>query len=214
MTWLFSEISDLVGSLVAPIRALVVSLAGVWLAASWLAGHPGPPLRTLVAGGCATWFLDRIGHWFLPSRPRAAVLFMECWILAPMIVAVGASAAVVLVTVHLAVPESTPVDRKTLISAATAAVTGFLTSGFVAWTGDKDASRASKRIQRAFQAAFSRPDPHQVRAPHVHYFRADSVGERLVFGDDILGLSGWNRDARWARAKALAHELSTRASDA
>jgi hypothetical protein len=47
----------------------------------------------------------------------------------------------------------------------------------------------------------------------VHYFKAESRGEQLVYSDAIEGITGWARSARLKRARGIAEELRSKKSE-
>ncbi len=158
--------------------------------------------------------LDLGGRRLLPARPVLAARFMEWWILTPAMIAALASGVVAIVTVAVTVPDSAKTDTKTLIAALTTGVTGFLTTAFIAWTGDENDSRLGDHIRDAFRTAYQRvPDPGKPRLQGVHYFRADSPGERWIYSDEYRAIQGWGRPARRRRAAGVAAELRSGASD-
>lgn len=194
--------------LATPLRALAVALGGVGLAWLWFHEHWWLALLAGLAGCFVGWSLDWIGFQMLPKRPVAAGRLMEWWIVTPAVIAALASGAVAVVTVALAVPDSAKSDTKTLIGALTTGLTGFITTAFVSWSGDDKDSKLADHISSAFEKKYKRePGPDAQRSRHVHYFAADSDGERWVYSPEFKGVDGWGRPARIKRAKGIAEEL-------
>ena len=208
------EVGDLFGSLAPPFRALGITLAGMWLAWRWLAGDYFLPACVVTGVVLAAYVADGIGRLLLPNRPRGALTLLEGWIAAPLALGAAASAALVVLSVRLWLPEGTPVENKELIGTLTSGLTTFLTSVFISWVGDQDDSRFAERIKRAFFSKYTRYDPQVSRSPRVKYFRAESLGEQLVNSEAVVGVEGWGRNARRTRASELAKQLKNRESDA
>jgi hypothetical protein len=194
-------------------RALVVSLSGVFLAWLWfsdLAWLAALLSVLLMLGG---WLFDRVGTLQLPSRPVLAVRLLEWWVLTPAMAAAVAAGVSVVVTVALTVPDTATEETKKLIGALSTGITGFITAAFISWTGDEKDSRLADHIRDVFRSKYKRAGSDQPPRPDVHYFRADSPGERWVYADEFGGQEGWGRAARLARAKGIAEELKSRGSE-
>jgi hypothetical protein len=200
-------------NLAAPLRALFVALAGAGLA--WLSFNHLVWLAAVIAVVVLAvgWLLDRVGERSLPKHPVRAVRLLELWSLVPLMLGAVAAAAVVVVTVALTVPDSTSTDTKETVGALATAVTTFLTSVFVNSAGDKDDSTLSDHIQATFERHYGK-GPAAQPDPKVHYFGAETAGLRWVFSGEYGGISGWGRPARLTRAKGIAAELKSGASNA
>src|SRR6266566_10031977 len=182
-----------------PIRALAVALIGVLFASWWFQGLGVVVVVLsvgLVAGALA---LDGLGRAALPRYPTLAIILMEGWLLAPIILASIAAGVVVLVAVVLTVPDTASTETKKLTSGLATGITAFITSTFISWAGDDKDSTLGDHIRSAFQAKFKRSDPKMPPTQGVHYFKADSPGERWVFSDEYGGVVGWSLSARWKR---------------
>ncbi len=191
--------------LTAPLRALLVGLAGVAIAWSWFKDQFVLAVAIAVVIALVGSVLDWLGRTLLlPDRPKTAVLFLEWWILTPAAMAAVASAVVVIVTVTLTIPEDAKVDASTkqLIGTLSTGLTAFVTAAFISWSGDDKNSRLADHIRSVFQAKYKRD-----AAPGVHVFPAESVGERWVYSDEFRGVEGWGRDARLKRAAGIAAAL-------
>jgi hypothetical protein len=158
--------------------------------------------------------LDAAGDALLPARPLAALALLEWWLLTPAMAAASAGALVIVVTVALTVPEGTSADTKELVGALSAAITSFLTAGFISWASDEKDSRLGDHIKERFQARYNQVPAEGTRKAGVYYFKPESVGLRWVYSDEYKGIEGWGREARRKRAKGIAAELSSGNSDA
>ncbi len=207
-------LAELFEGLLVPLRAVAVALLGVWLAEEWSSGRIWPPvIVSLVVIGLG-YLCDFGGRHLLPDHPVAAVVLLEFWMLAPLVVAAMASALIVLLAIHFTVPSGASPTTTELTKALSTALTAFLTSGFVAWTGDQNASPVAQRIQRTFAAKYQRcVVAPQLPQPGIHYFRPDSPGERWVLSDSFGGIDGWGYEARRTRARGIARELAHHTSD-
>lgn len=214
MAELKQEVTDLSGSLSAPLKALMISLVSVWLASRWLNYDHATPL--IIAGVIifVAYLCDWLGRACLPDSPRIALVFLELWIFAPLMVGALASAAMVIISVHLSLPEGTTPERKETVGAITTALTTFLTAGFISWIGERDDSRFAERIKRIFYSKYKRPKPDEPRIEGVKYFQPASRGERLVYSNEYEGIEGWGRGARLHRARELSNEVAAGTSDA
>lgn len=204
-------IGELGGEVLAPLRGLLVALAGVLLVYFWYDGHRLYAAAIAIIACAVGVTLDAIGRTLLPGRPRAALLFLEGWVLTPAALAAVASAVVVLVTVALTVPDATATSTKETVGALSTGITSFLTASFVAWSGDDKNSRLSDHIGQAFRAKYNRPGG--AVGADVHLFRAGSRGERWVYSAEYGGIEGWGRAARRRRAKGVSEELARGGSE-
>jgi hypothetical protein len=129
----------------------------------------------------------------------------------PAAIAAVAGAVVVLLAVALTVPDGTATSTKETIGALSTGVTAFITAAFISWAGDADDSRVAEHIKSAFRARYDRAG-RAVR-PGVHYFVAESPGEKWVYSEEYGGIVGWSHRARLRRARGIASELKTGNSD-
>jgi hypothetical protein len=189
--------------LVPAIRALLVALAGVQLALWWLHGSWFLSVALVLLVAALGIAAERVGDRFLPSRPVAAVLVMEWWILVPMAVAAAASTVLILVAIKLAVPDTVTDPVVTQTSAALASgLSAFLTAAFVSAVGDRDKSGVGDRIKTRLRAHYARqPEPGKARVVKID---AGGVIEQLLHSDFYAGLSGWDRETRIRRAEGIA----------
>jgi hypothetical protein len=150
-------------------------------------------------GMAAEWIGDRL----LPSKPVAAVLVMEWWILVPMAIATAASTGLVLLGVKLAIPDSIkdPVMKQTS-TALVSGLTVFLTAAFISAVGDKDKSAVGERIRTRMQAHYKRnPDPEKKR---IWKIEPSGQAEQYLYSNFYADLAGWDRQARISRARGVA----------
>jgi hypothetical protein len=188
-------VSDILEPLIAPIRAALVALLGLWLAWSWFSGSGWlPPLCLVLASIVAAHACTAWGRKELPRRPLLALFLMEMWILAPLLWGALASCVIVILAVALQPPEGTPTADQQLAKALAAAITAFLTSGFISWSGDRDKSPVARRTKAAFHEAYKG-------------FELPRDIERVVYSEAVRGLNGWAWPARYARARQLHHYL-------
>jgi hypothetical protein len=198
--------------LFAPIRALAVGPGGVALAALWFDGQWQLALLIAVVACLVGLAFDGLAKALLPNNPVIAVYLMEWWILTPAMIAAVAAAAVIVVTVLLTVPDSESTETKKLIGALATGVTSFLSAAFVSWFGDAKDSTLADHIRDAFRAKYKR-GPGTPSEPGVKYFKADSPGERWVYSVEFRGVEGWGQSDRVNRARGIATELNSGASD-
>lgn len=203
-TWL----GQLVGPLATPIRALLVAAAGLWLSTAWVRGDvsTGVAIGLVSAGVGMGYACYYVGRAQLPHAPVLAVYVMEWWSIAPLALAVIATATAVRVTLRFSLPEASAADKE-IAGQSVAAITTFLSSVFISWAADEQESPVAERIRQAFYASYSRPASPAGAARRVHYFKAESRGELLVYSDGFEGIEGWNRAARLSRARGIAEEL-------
>lgn len=155
-----------------------------------------------------------IGGALLPRKPRRAVDVLEWWALTPGAIAASAAAVVVILAVELTVPEGTAGSTKELVGALSTGLTTFITAAFMAWAGDEKDSTLGNEIRDIFFSKYTRPpDPGQPRSADIHYFQAESPGERWVHSFEYGGVEGWGREARRRRADGIAEELRSGESD-
>jgi hypothetical protein len=197
-----------------PAVALLVGLGGVGLALLYFHDKSALALAVVAALIVLGVIIDAAGRAALPDHPKAALHLLEGWVLIPIALAVLASAAVVVLTVELTLPDSGPskptTETKELVSAVSTGITAFLTAGFIAWTEDDKDSSLADHVKASFQDKYTRSGTPKKGA---HVFRAESAGERWVFSENYAGADGWGGKARAMRATGIAHELETGGSD-
>lgn len=133
---------------------------------------------------------DALGRRQLPGRPLVALFLMEVWIVSPLMWGALAASAIVILAVAFNPAEGTPTDAEQLAKSLAAAITAFLTAGFISWSGDKDKSPVAKRTKKAFQQAYKNVDlPEDV--------------ERFVYSDAVGGMEGWSWPTRFQRAQKV-----------
>jgi hypothetical protein len=206
---------DLVDTLWTPLRALVVAAAGVGLARACVEGRLGSGwgavasfMVFIVTFALVGFLAEWVDREQLPNHPVAAVVLMEWWTLAPLAVAVGASALAIIATIRWSPGETAAVATKELTEQATTAVTTFLTAGFVAWTADQDQSPVADRIKDALRSHYQRGVAGgPLSSGRIRYLKPESKAERLVYSDALGDVSGWGYSARRRRARELASEL-------
>jgi hypothetical protein len=204
-------ITDIFGDILRPLRLLVVAGLGL-IVASALFDHRYAMVALLTAGaiGVALVF-DRIGQFLLPRYPQTALIFFEAWVLAPAAVTVVVSGAAVVIGYMLTPGASTTGAPAEIMKAMGTAVATFL-GAFVSWVSEKDDTRIADRIRRHFWAVYDRPKGH--RDPRKKYFAPESRGELAVYSGSTEGCDGWGLSDRWGRARIIAEELESGASDA
>jgi len=143
----------------------------------------------------------------LPKYPVTATRFMESRILVPYTFASLASAIAIILAVSFTPPadESWDVETQKLAAATAAALTAFLTAGFIKSVDDADTAFVGAYVKEAFQAAYKRGEKRQ--EGKVQYFPAGSDGERYVYSDPYKDIEGWGHKARLARASGVSGEL-------
>jgi hypothetical protein len=183
------------GPLLVPARASLSALLGLWVAREWYDGSRWWwPLLAAAVLIAAAYILDAAGRRQLPARPVAAVALMEFWVAAPLCWTALASAAVIIIGVELNADPKAPTADQQMTKALAAAMTSFLSAGFIAWAGDQNKSPVAQRIQQAFEKAYKN-------------VTMSEAAERLVYSDAVQGIEGWSASARAARAAKLQQAL-------
>jgi hypothetical protein len=199
------------GKLAVAARGLLVAVAGVILAWLWFDNLAWLAAVLAVLAGVSSLVAYQAGVKQLPGRPAIAAELMGAWALTEATIAAIAAAAVVIIAVALTVPSTDPAATRQLFSSLATGVTAFLTSTFISWSSDTKDTSVGNKICQEFQAHFKRgPGPAEAG---VHYFAADSPGERWVYDDTYGGVTGWGAEARRRRARAIAGEMQSHASD-
>jgi len=104
-------LKDALGSLLIPIRALLIAMLGAGLAWLWfrddnegeLLGSIDDKLLAAIAVAVAfavAILLDAAGRGLLKRFPRASVELLEWWLVAPMTLAAAAAAVSIIVTIE------------------------------------------------------------------------------------------------------------------
>ena len=195
MIWLLSS---------AP--ALIVAVGGVGIAWLWLGGDWVSMIGlagVLVLG----LVMDLAGRRLLPRRPVGAVRLMEWCVLVPGVLAVGASALIIVVAVKTSKSLRWGFETKALVAALTAALTTFLTTTFINGANSADSSWIAAHVMKQFHKRYTRIGSTNQGEPRVTAFVVESAGERWVFSDPYLGVSGWGHRARCHRASEIAKVL-------
>lgn len=196
-----------------PLRALAVGLAGVGLTWLWFSDAVVLAIVLALTTAGAGTALDMIGRALLPGRPTLAIRFLEWWALTPAAIAALASAVVVVVTLTLAVPEDVQVEpaTKQLIATLSTGLTAFIAASFISWASDEKDSKLADHVREIFQEKYKRRDEDAgAQLPGIHYFPAESAGERWIYSSEFKGIEGWGRAARLKRAEGVAAELRIR----
>lgn len=197
-----------------PVLALVVGLGGVGLAWLWFNELEVFAVLSVVGLAAVGVIADQIGRRLLPANPVASVWWLQWWILIPIALAVAGSAAVVVLTVELTLPEDvTPkptTETKELVGAISTGITAFITAAFIAWTEDDKDSSLADHVRGAFWDKYTRPEKAK---SGQHAFAAGSPGELWVYSEAYGGAEGWGRAARRKRAAGVAEELRTKGSN-
>lgn len=188
--------------LVPALRALLVALAGIQLALWWLHGTWFLSVGLLVVVALLGMAVEWIGDRLLPSKPVAAVLVMEWWVLVPMAIASAASTGLILLGIKLAVPDSVKdTVVKQTSTALVSGLTAFLTAAFISAVGDRDKSAIGERIKTRMRAHYER-DPQGKK--RVSKIKPGGAAEQYLHSDLYEGLSGWDRETRISRARGVA----------
>jgi hypothetical protein len=189
--------------LVPALRALLVALAGIQLALWWLHGTWYLSVGLLIGVALLGMAVEWVGDRMLPSKPVAAVLVMEWWVLVPMAIATAASTGLILLGIKLAVPDSVKdTVVKQTSTALVSGLTAFLTAAFISAVGDRDKSAVGERIRKRMQA-------HYERTPgsggnRISKMNPGGAAEQFLYSDFYDGLSGWGRETRISRARGIA----------
>ncbi len=207
-------LADLFGDLWRPLRVFIVAAFGLFFAVLLLNGDYRIVITALAITIGIAQALSWVGDALLPRQPRLALVFLECWVIAPGAIAAIGSGLAVFVCITAEVFKPADPELAGLLTAGATAVVALFTGAFVAWVGEQDDSRTADRIRRFFFAHYDRqPAAAASQVGRKHYFAAESRGERAVYSDEIEGVAGWGLPARWRRAKILAEELASGTSD-
>jgi len=210
---LLVEAITLSEGLAIPLRAFFVAALGIFLAWLWF----NSLLWVAILLSLGILILGVVLYWFgkrqFPDKPVLGLTLIEFFVISPAMLAAIASGIIIVVTVNLTAPKDAPTETKEMMTALSTAITAFLTSGFISWAGDRDDSSLAKRVREIFQSKYKRFEPNEKPEEGVKYFRAESVGERLVYSYQYRGIEGWGGKARKKRARGIAQELKTGNSD-
>jgi hypothetical protein len=189
---------------------LLVSAGGLGIVYFWRSGRPFATVLIVAAFAILGWLFGFLGEEQLPSRPGAAMVFLEFWILLPCAIASPVVAAIIWAGIMLAPRVGDSDAQKELLKAAFATVAGFLTAVALKSFEDADANFLASHIKKVFQKHYKRcPDTSPMEpAAIVIYFAEDSRGELQVQSD----AKGWGFKARHERARAIAEEIARRSS--
>ncbi len=204
-----SELAGLFSPALVPLRALVVTLLGVALSRLWYDSQYLSLVLLTFGPVVVAYVAFYIGRARLPHNPRAGLLWMEFWIIAPLVVAVVAVCGTVILAVELAAPEDASAGLKKQATTISTAVGTFFSTSFVAWTADQKSSRMSSKVRDAFYEKYKRtkpPNPARFE-DGVCYVDAESTAELAVYSSVYHGLSGWGLSDRWERATLLKTNL-------
>jgi hypothetical protein len=203
----------LVAQVAAPVRALLVALAGVGLGWLWFHSYWYFAMALIFILALAGWSIDRLGYAQLPHRPVRAIRLMEWWITIPAVVAAAAAGIVIVITVKLTVPDTVADDTKELFNSLSTGITTFITAALITWSGEEKDSKQADHIQDAFFEKYKEHIPNEPPAGGVKYFKRGSRGLRSVYSQEYAGIEGWGKEARMKRARIIAEELASGNSD-
>jgi hypothetical protein len=198
------------GTISSALTAFVIAAAGVGVAVCWFSRHPWAailPLVGLAAIGLACDWYGR--NWPLPERPIVAVRWIEWWVLVPGVVAALFSGLLIILGVWFEPGEKASVEEKKLLAACAGALAALVTTLGVKGAEESDTKWIADRVKKAFHSRYQRHDPAKPHEPGVAYFRAESEGERWVYGTAPAGVEGWGWKARRQRAAGVAARLAS-----
>lgn len=189
-----------VAAVFAAYVALKLSL-GWWSVVTCLAA-------VFLIGQIAGWSASRV----LYRRPRLSVWLFEISALAPVAVAVLASAVLIWASVAIDKRNFTGVNDE-LAKAFLTALTAYVTAGFLKAAETLDESWIAPRVKAAFQAHFRGEQHYDAALPGMYYFvRGQNPIEPWVHSDPWGGVEGWTFAGRRRRAAAIAALLPTHPS--
>jgi hypothetical protein len=196
----------MLGPITTPLRTLLFASGGAGLA--WLWYHWGHWQTALIV--VLVWAVLVVVQYVavqrITTKPMLALRLFELRLLGIAIVSAATAAAVIVVTVSLAAPEGADTATKEMITAATAALTAFI-SGIAVAAKDADES-IGDLVEEQFQSKFVRaPDPAgagQTQLP------AGSDAEKAVFTSYEYGWTDWSKKVRLERVTELDKYLSTK----
>lgn len=193
-------------------KSLLIGFIGVLFAQFWFMGTAWAIVLVVLGAIVVAAAADEAGKALLARSPVPSTYLLEWWILYPAIGAALGAAAVIVLAVELAAPETASPETKELVGALGTGITAFITTVFISWSEDADDSTLADHVRNAYQKIF---DEYQGSpAPRGrHFFMRGSRGLRFVFSEEFEGISGWGRQARLARARAIRNELKSGASD-
>lgn len=145
----------------------------------------------------------------LVRKPVTGTYFLDWWILYPATFAALGAAAVIVLAVELAVPDTASAETKEIMGTLATGITAFITTIFITWSQDATDPTLANHIRGVLQEVFPEYKDEATTPPTKgrHYFRRGSRGLRLVFSEEFEGISGWDRQARLARSKGIKEEI-------
>ena len=182
-----------------PSVLLVALSAGVGIGMAWL-GFTTIwliPIALLGLSALVAWALFRAGKARTKTDPQSAVRLMSVRLALGLLLAGGASALIIAISVWLGAPEKASAQTKELLTASVAALTALITAIFIKDAETADEAWVAKPVADAFQEAFKGE------------FDGGSRGQLAVFGGNFEGHDGWGYEARRARARAIAEAIGT-----
>lgn len=177
--------------------ALTFAVAGIGIAAAWLGFETKwflPLVLILLVAGIAL-AVYKAGEARARRDPVGAVKLMRWRIVGLILMAGGASALVIALSVWLKAPEGADPDTEELVTASVAALTAIVTSILIKDAETADESWVATPIMQVFQNSFR------------GVFPENSRGQRAVYEGTFEGEEGWGREARQTRAAAIAEQL-------
>lgn len=195
-----------IGEALPSLIVAVLGVASAWLFYTERSWVMFIVLGVLLATGLiVSWYGRR--H-LLPNSPVTAVRLMEARILVPFAFAALASGIAIILAVAFE-PEPAKnwdLETKKLMAATAAALTAFLTAGFIKSVEEADNNWVGEYAKDAFYNSYKRRKAGQ-NEERVRYFDAGSDGEMYVYADDFKSIKGWGRGARHDRARGVSEAL-------
>lgn len=166
-------------------------------------------LAVFLIGQAAGWLASRA----LYRRPRLSIWLFEISALAPVAIAVMASALLIWASVVIDEKHFAPGVDDELAKAFLTALTAYVTAGFLKSAETLDENWIVPRVRAAFQAHFRGRQHYDAALPGMYYFvPGQNPIESWVHSDPWGGVEGWTFASRRRRAEAIAALLPTRPS--
>jgi hypothetical protein len=178
--------------------ALTFAVAALGVGAAWLgfATIWALPLVLLGVLAIIAFGLYKAGEARTRNNPVGAVKLMTWRLLGVILIAAGASALVIAISVWLKAPKGSSKDTEQLLTASVAALTALVSAVIIKDAEKADESWVAKSVKAVFEERFK------------GVFGPNTRGQRAVYEGTFEGKQGWGPDARRARAQAIAAELA------
>lgn len=189
-----------------PVRALLFTLGGAFLAWLWVEVSPAAAVGVVVFVFVVSLGIQKYGEGRVVPDPKQALQLLETRLVSIGVLTAATSALGIVITVELAT-DATGYEKQ-ITAVVSGALVAFVSG--VTYTSDKVDAAVGKYIAGIFRAAYPRrgqprdisKDPKVVRE-----LDPGSLAERVLASNQAFGLTDWSSENRHKRIEYLVEAM-------